>query len=80
MNVQYSDEVLQTSRPNIVIDLFENSQLLSHERLPVKMILSKLKITFGNKTSTLLCSKNQITKKSAQINKATWKIKTPMEP
>ena len=63
LNIEYkaqSQPTPHTSDP----DDSENAPLLSHMRIPGKIIPDKLQITFGDKTSTIIYNRKNIARKS----------------
>ena len=83
LNIQYR-EAQKQSRPGINItsesDDSENAPLLSPTRTPGKIIPSKLDITFGDKTSTLIYGRKQVARKTiARKASEPRNIKTTME-
>ena len=68
LNIQYREEAQKESRPGFNItsesDDSENVPLLSPTRTPGKIIQSKLEITFGDKTSTLIYGRKQVARKT----------------
>ena len=68
LNIQYREDAKKGTRPEVNItserDDSENAPLLSPTRTPGKIIPSKLEVTFGDKTTTLIYGKKQVTRKS----------------
>ena len=68
LNIQYREDAKKGTRPEVNIasesDDSENAPLLSLTRTPGKIIPSKLEVTFGDKTATLIYGKKQVARKS----------------
>ena len=68
LNIQYREDAKKGTRPEVNIasesDDSENAPLLSPTRTPGKIIPSKLEVTFGDKTTTLIYGKKQVARKS----------------
>ena len=68
LNIQYREDAKKGTRPEVNIASeshdSENAPLLSPTRTPGKIIPSKLEVTFGDKTTTLIYGKKQVARKS----------------
>ena len=68
VNIQYRETAKKHTRPGFNIasesDDSENASLLSPTRTPGKITRSKLEITFGDKTSTVIYGRKQIARKT----------------
>ena len=86
LDIQYKDDeptqgsVTQARSPDTSHS--ENAPLLSHKRVPGRFTPSKLQITFGDKTATIIYNKKNIARKTIarKTNPITTRIaKTTME-
>ena len=68
LNVQYKEDAARHRRPEINMDSesddSENAPLLSPTRKPGKIIPSKLEVTFGDKTTTVVYGRKQVARKT----------------
>ena len=68
LNIQYKKPIQKDSHPDNHVSTekedSENAPLLSPTRTPGKISPSKLEITFGDKTSAVIYSKRQLTRKT----------------
>ena len=64
LDIQYKAQ-LQPARISDSDDS-ENAPLLSHMRVPSKIILDRLEITFGDKTSTVVINKKNVARKTIE--------------
>ena len=68
LNIQYKETTEKTPPPDNTnlteSEDSENAPLLSPTRIPGKIMPSKLEITFGDKTSTVIYSKKQPARKT----------------
>ena len=62
-NIEYKAQSQPTPHTSDTDDS-ENAPLLSHTRVPGKIIPDKLRITFGDKTSTIIYNRKNIARKS----------------
>ena len=63
LNIQYKAQSQPTPHASDTDDS-ENEPLLSHQRVPGKIIPDKLEITLGDKTSTEIYNRKQIARKT----------------
>ena len=63
LNIEYKAQSQPTPHTSDTDDS-ENASLLSHTRVPGKIIPDKLQITFGDKTSAIIYKRKNIARKS----------------